>query len=333
MIIVSKVKIKRLKYRGFSLVELSVSLAIISMIVGSALSVAVTNDYATKKLETERKLDRIEEALAGFLAFNLRLPCPANGTTLISATTFGQEGTLTPAAGGVSVCPNQNFTAGAIRAGVVPVDTLQLPDDFMFDGWGRRITYVVDYKFVNNKITNTTCTNGSSICFVGSADSTANVEVRDVVNSARTTIGIYALISHGENGHGAFTKNGSATRLNGFTTGSPYKDATASAHELENAEFDNAGANTAYDDIFVMRDYTKVDDLSAAASARVYFDDIVRYKEKNLLVKEAGEVMLDDVCNTAETVVNNPSSNSCTGVVGEEDCEAFAIEIYQRCLK
>jgi len=332
MIIVSK-----LKSRGFSLVELAVSLAIIGMIVSSALSVAITNDASVKQSETERKLNIIEEALAGFLLLNQRLPCPANGQTAISDATFGQEGDMSTGANGGLVCPNRNFTSATgdtdVHAGVVPVDTLQLPDDFMFDGWGRRITYAVDYKFANNDATNLTCLNGSTNCFIGASANNATIEVQDASGTARTIRAVYILISHGENGHGAYTKNGGANRLNGFPAGNPYRDATASAHELENAEFSNAGADTAYDDVFVMRRPIRVDDKSADPDDRFYFDDIVRYKEKHLLAKEAGSVLYDEICNTAQSIVDSPGSNRCTGVNGEEDCESFAVEVYERCLK
>ncbi|MDA0781926.1 MAG: type II secretion system protein [Rickettsiales bacterium] len=321
------------KYRskGFSLVELGVSLAIIGMIVSSAMSVAITNDFDVKKNETEAKLNRIEEALAGYVSLNHRLPCPANGATTIANTAFGQEGVVGPSAA-PAICPNSNFTAGTWNnIGVVPVDTLQLPDDFMFDGWGRRFTYVVDRKYANNDVTNTSCPDTSTRCFVMSSDPTININQ----SSGRriTTNAVYALISHGENGHGAFTKNGSATRLNGFPVGNPYRDATASADEINNSHLSNAGAEGTHDEDYVVREYIRVDNKAAAAAARIYFDDILRYKEKHVLVKDAGAIIFDPICVTSGDIVDSPGNNQCTGASGEDDCESFAVEIYKRCLK
>jgi prepilin-type N-terminal cleavage/methylation domain-containing protein len=332
-------KMKDRKNHGFSLIELSVSLSIIGMIAASAISVAVTNDYYTKKAETEAKLDRIEEALAGFVQNNLRLPCPASGALDSGNANYGIEGTLTPAAGGVTSCPNRNFLSGTyINAGVVPMRTLQLPDDFMLDGWGRRITYVVDSHFTNNTTTNhngtiTQCNGPGAICFIDTPASSAGITVNDASGTSRTLVNgaVYVLLSHGENGHGAYTKNGSATRINAYTTGNPYRSAYAA--ELENSHLDNTGADTAYNATFILKDFTRVDDATAAAGSREYFDDIVRFRTKPQIVKAAGKVWYDSVCRTAAAIVSTPGSNDCTGAANEANCESTATEIYIRCLQ
>ena len=50
-------------------------------------------------------------------------------------------------------------------------------------------------------------------------------------------------------------------------------------------------------------------------------------------MKDAGAILFDPICVTAQNIVDNPGSNSCIGALGEDDCESFAIEIYKRCLK
>lgn len=312
---------------GFSLAEMSIAMVIVGFIAASAISVAITTDYTTKKNETESKLDRIEEALAGYVATNRRLPCPASGIVATTGTSFGTEGTPTS-----SECPNKDFTVAEVRAGVVPVTTLQLPDDFMFDGWGRRIDYIVDLRFANNSTTNTNCTD--TRCFIDAP--AGSITVNDVSGTALATTAVYVLLSHGENGHGAFPKPGSATnaRINGFPAGNPYRNATASANEFTNAKVDNAGATvTPYTATFVIRDYARNDDTTVAASARTYFDDQLRYKTKEQVVKSAGANIYNAICRTALAIINNPGSNDCTGATDYTQCETFASEVNSQCLQ
>jgi prepilin-type N-terminal cleavage/methylation domain-containing protein len=315
----------RAKNRGFSLVELSISLAIISMIAGSAISVAISSDSQIKKVETEAKLNRIEEAIAGFLQSNLRLPCPADGTLTTSNANFGLEGTPT-----TTDCPNKNFTNATVRGGVVPVRSLMLPDEFMFDGWGRRISYITSLSMVNNYTTNPAVNPAvicpSSNCF---ADGDGVLIINDGYGGNRMSIGVYVLMSHGENGHGAYPKNGGATRINGFPAGIPYRN--DSADELANAKFDNTGAATAYNGTFVMKDYVREDDVTDAH--REYFDDIIRFKNKSQVVMEAGALIYNSICTSAKNIIDGISSTSCGGAYSESKCESFASEIYARCLQ
>lgn len=313
------------RFKGFSLTELSVSIAIIAMIAGSALSVAITSDYATKKRETDAKLDRIEEALAGFFSINKRLPCPADGELPTTDADFGLEGVRGEA------CPNTNFNDGAnVFAGVVPIRTLQMPDDFMFDGWDRRIMYVVDYRFANNDTTVTPATDcdgdPADICFMDAAS--GSIIVDDASGNPRTSNAVYLLLSNGENGHGAYSKIGSATRIQAhYSTGAPnnylFSDV---ADEIENSHFSVSGANTSYDNVFVQKAFIKDE-------GGEYFDDMVRFREKDQIIIEAGETMYQSICRDAKTIIDNPGASSCTGAASESNCEDFASQINERCLQ
>lgn len=327
---------------GFSLVELSVVLVIIGSIAASALSVAVSNDYTTKRDETEAKMDRIEEALAGYVAANHRLPCPADGTLAVTNASFGVESVTGSNPQNCNVSLHNNVAApNRIFFGVVPVRTLQLPDEFMFDGWTRRIFYVVNNTFTNNELTNTNCNASgaaSDVCFRDVAAGT--IVVNDAAGTERTIAAnrpIYLLFSAGENGHGAWIKNGSATRINAFPAGNPYRNATASAAEFGNAEFSNAGAATAVGaayTTFVMRDPIRIDDGSASdgtSTTRTYFDDQVRYRTKAQVVAAAGGKIYEIVCKTALDLVNG-TTTTCSTATDPAQCMAFANEVISRCL-
>ncbi len=311
---------------GFSLTELSISLTIIAIIAGSALSVALTSNENAYKTQTLNKLDKIEKALAGFVILNHRLPCPANGVTDVNSSSFGSEGTVS-----TSSCPNANFISGNVFSGVVPVRTLNLPDDFMFDGWGHRITYAVDIQFANNNITNQSCDGTTSKkCFIETLEDKASITVNDAAGLPRTTHATYALISHGENGHGAFSKIGNKTRVNAYINGNPWRNNHFSG-ELENSHLSNSGNDEAYNNIFVAKDLIKDE-----ANLSEYFDDIVRFKTKSQIVQAssltgAKYLFYDSICRITADIINNPI-NDCSNAKSESDCTNFAIEIYNRCI-
>jgi prepilin-type N-terminal cleavage/methylation domain-containing protein len=317
---------------GFSLAEMSVVLMIIGVIASSAISVAISNDYNAKSSQTEEKLKQIDAALAGYLAINHRLPCPADGTLAITDANFGVEATNGAA---IPIC-NKNFKDGAdkIWGGVVPVATLQLPNDFMFDGWGNRIDYIVDFRFTIGD-TSASCTAvSSSVCFRDILDNSPAITVQDANLNTRTDFAVYVLLSHGANGHGAFPKPGSATtaRINGFPAGSPYRDATASANEFTNAKVDNTGTTTAYSTIFVMQDFVRNDNKTAAATARTYFDDQLHYRTKQQIVIAAGAKIYDPICKRAADIVNGLAT-TCSGAADPTQCQTFANEVNSRCLQ
>lgn len=310
--------------RGFSLTELSVSIAIIAMIAGAAISVAINSDESAKTTQTKSKLDRIQESLSGYLTANGRLPCPASGSLSIVSPSFATEGDRTPASGG-SICGQANFNNGVnTYSGAVPVRTLQLPDDFMFDGWGRRFTYVVDYRFANNTLTNTDCDGvNSNICFPDTIG--GEIIVQDASGANRLADAIYVLFSHGTNGHGAFNKIGSSTRINSYsnTSGNSYSFLS----ELENSHLNSSGANTTYNSTFVLKE--PIENEGAE-----YFDDIVRFETKPSIIKDSGILFFDSLCRQAKFISDNPLEiNSCTNAIDEDSCEVIAIIINQRCLQ
>jgi type II secretory pathway pseudopilin PulG len=95
------------------------------------------------------------------------------------------------------------LTFTSLAAGVVPTKTLGLPDDYMFDGYGRRMMYMVDIRATDK----TTCRNIQTTKTKGAIE----------IMTARSAISIFtddnvmwSLISYGKNGHGAFPMQGSS---------------------------------------------------------------------------------------------------------------------------
>jgi prepilin-type N-terminal cleavage/methylation domain-containing protein len=292
------------KQSGFSLVELSVTLAVIGVTLGGALTLATKKTEADKLAETETKMQAIADRLDAYLInASARFPCPADGSLAVTNASFGVEGA--PSASSATVgCSGSNFNSNGVYAGVVPTKTIWLADDMMLDGWGRRIDYIVDFNFANNSTTNTAPCDGSTvalhkICFKYTAN--GSITVNDSTGAARTTTAVYVLISHGKNGRGAWIATGSATRL----------AASTDAGEMSNAGND-AGS---FDTTFVQKDTDAT------------FDDIVTYRNKAQILDNANAVTDSDLCTAAAAYATN-----CVGATSVTVCNSLSTTIGNWCL-
>jgi len=129
--------------RGFTLAEMAMAVAILSLLLFAAMVPFSTQLDVRNIADTRRSMDSIREALLGFAQTNGRLPCPANGATRagsVDTTTWPTQ----IAAGAEQWDPvnNQCFTV----LGVVPWTTLGTPET---DSWGRRFTYRVAPAFAD----------------------------------------------------------------------------------------------------------------------------------------------------------------------------------------
>jgi len=118
---------------GFTLIEMAVSLIIITLLIGTLLVPLQTQVLQRKISDTQRTLDQTMEALYGYAAANGRLPCPA------SATSNGSE----DCAGTLNVA-NQIYNGffPAAMLGLSPADA----QGYLVDAWGlqqNRIRYSV----------------------------------------------------------------------------------------------------------------------------------------------------------------------------------------------
>lgn len=337
---------------GFSLTELSIALAIIAVILGSAVSVLITGDYQAKKIQTTSKMDRINEAVSSFLALYKRLPCPALPGVASTHNKFGDEIITSSYVEGTNEVFCQDgadtlsMNGDKITVGAVPVSTLGLPDGYIADGWGNRFLYVVDADFVLSESQNGNC--GYSVmtghCFA-LADETADADI--TVNGkggvAKTEDGIFVLVSYGPNGHGAYPGYGGTERISAYTEDSPYY--LDGSDELENAELTSSGTDnygtTTFDGIFVQSPLVDKRD-EADEEDRMYFDDFVLFRTKRQLIADidisSGDEfglapkLFDAACIFADEVLSNPSSNRCSGAADEGSCEKFAVALEERCL-
>jgi len=291
---------------GFTLLELAIVIAIIAVIVAGTLSMGNSMIGSAKLTNTNNKLDVIEKALMAYRLANDRLPCPADPTlTDIPANSakYGYEAgapgycaiaapdPINPNITGYTIPPHSNSGSPAyanntppaslaalgmsVAEGTLPVKVLGLPDDFQFDGWGRKFAYAVATA-MTTKATGTGAT-GNAPAFI-SYGAQANcgaitvqsgaMVVQNGVNThpSVTQVADYVLLSYGPNGHGGYLKSGVQ-----YFMGSTNQD------ELTNCHCSNNGPNNVnYKATYVQQDITQ----SNSSNAFTVFDDIVRYKER-----------------------------------------------------
>lgn len=263
--------------KGFTLLELSVVLVIIALVTGMALQAGVSVVSTARLTATQQKMAAIDQALLQYRTVNGRLPCPGDLTLTTTAANFGYEAGSstgsaivvgTGACTGAGMLPQANFTGSGVTntsataaEGALPALTLGLPADFMVDGWGNRLRYAVDVSMTANGAFGNTpigCTAGA-------------ITINDANNNARSTSSIYALLSHGANGHGAYTSNGSIVNAG-----------SANVKELVNCHCSSTGATTTSTGVQTSNSATYVQASPSIdpSNALDNFDDIVSFKER-----------------------------------------------------
>lgn len=246
---------------GFSLTEMAVVLGIVATVMGVTVTVGMVR-LDTQKIETtDSRLAMIEDALRVFAERNLRLPCPADGELPKTDANYGVEADTPGTCTGGAVAAN--FNSGNAVGGVLPVKALNLPSEMMYDAWGRRFSYAADKRY--------TATDAFSKYKRSSAGLNGlEVTVKQGALSNVISNAIYVLVSHGQNGHGAFFD----------TFDAPYKlDVSATnTDELDNASVDGAFADD-FDNVFVVREA-----FEDPSNINERFDDLVRFKSRSELV-------------------------------------------------
>ena len=225
---------------GFSLVELAIVLIISGIVMKFGLQALAAYTEQGQREATVTRMAAIEEALVLFAQRNRRLPCPADGTKPVTDQNAGVEQPNPVVTGDTTTCQAAN------QYSVVPWRTLGISSqDVANDAWGRRITYRV-FSGANGLTRNRTQPAGSldglnmTDCKASATDNTAlnaaacppaspfrtpaafiqgkGLRVQDgsanwlrhedtaIVNAGGAA---FVLISHGKDGRGAYTREGS----------------------------------------------------------------------------------------------------------------------------
>lgn len=243
--------VHRLK-AGFTLLEITVVLLVASVVLTGLLPLLLETMQGNRTETTMTRLAAIERSLQA-VAFNDGLPCPASMTDRVDAASFGRE-----LSAGLGSCNHgvAGWPAGDIKGGMIPTKTLLLPDEYAFDGWGRRFSYHVDEDLTDPAVFNDPLSNG-------------DIVVNDRTGTPRTNAASYVVISHGQNGHGGYLLS-NALNVSG----------SVNNEEHVNCVCDNTGATdtTSYGTFFQSMYY-----LATPGSADTAFDDITQFKTQSLL--------------------------------------------------
>lgn len=271
---------------GFTLIEIAVVIVILSLLLAMIAGIATAMLGQQRREATRQRLAGVETAIALFVSQNLRLPCPANGAIAGTDANAGLEQISAPGLPTFSTCA----VAGAANSqagGVVPWRTLGLSEQDVTDGWGNRLTYRVATHFITAPAMNmtycdpggtktgpealavpggycdSTCTASTfptSCTMPSEVTKTRGLEVRNLAGSRimdpaapPNTGAAYVVVSHGENGAGAYSNLGVLQGAAGTDAGT---------EEAKNA------ANLAVQPYYV-------DDFASYAAGTGHFDDFV----------------------------------------------------------
>jgi prepilin-type N-terminal cleavage/methylation domain-containing protein len=309
------------KKQGFSLIELSISMAIIGALLASGLTVFNGSASLNKKIDTQRRMQIIEKAIASFVNIYNRLPCPGNIALTNSDVNSGLEycnisGYSYQVTSFPTYPTNYMGNSDYVKIGSLPYVALKLPKEYISDAWGNNFIYAVTLSMAG------TGNNYGTSSTVYSLETTnmGLIKVSDAQGTTRSNNAAYVLMSTGANGYGGYPR-ASSTR----------KAAPTDSKELSN--------------------YNAVCATSSANCANFYaleqnstFDDIVHFKQKWQIVKEAGAVLSNDNCITAKTIINTNEilkagvnyDYSCTNRALDAKCpiffSSFMYKIRELCL-
>ena len=142
------------KLKAFSLIEMSLVLAIMGVVAGMSLPMLIENRVTQKRAKATENSNIIITALGAYAAANHELPCPA-----------------TKESGGVAgACSAANVSS---CYGYVPYKSLGISKSSATDGFGHLIRYAVEPIYTDNKRFDST-------------DDTHNISVLDIKSETVT---------------------------------------------------------------------------------------------------------------------------------------------------
>lgn len=269
------VKNKKTSQQGFTLIELSIVLLVVSILTSTLLQFIAEQSKERSFSVTNDKLEQIDAALIAHLNAHGYLPCPAKRGTALESSDFGVATNCLSAVDADVIEVTSDTVEENVRIGDLPTRNLGLPDDFMFDAWQRRITYAVvvdlakeEYAY-NDYVTD----QENGVIQILDAGSFQIPQAPATCSSDTSTCPViaYLFLSHGSDGKGAYN------RIGGL-----YDNACGASLDSENCDYIDPDEDHIFVDSFI-------NDGEVVAK---YFDDIVIWKENRLARRQANIYVL-----------------------------------------
>ncbi|MDZ7829064.1 MAG: prepilin-type N-terminal cleavage/methylation domain-containing protein [Halofilum sp. (in: g-proteobacteria)] len=166
---------------GFSLIELAVVLVIVGLLVGGGIAALNSATQQTRRIEAERQLQHVRNALYGYAMSEGRLPCPD--------TTYPPDGT--------------EDCGGGAEGGAVP--WTELGGLGRRDPWGSPLRYRVDRN--SPDFADPAADQNNPAFGIGPTEN-GSITVRDADNSNITTDSPAVVVSYGPQGSQIWTDSG-----------------------------------------------------------------------------------------------------------------------------
>lgn len=203
--------------RGFSLLEVSVVLIVIGLLIVPII--VMYNQYIKSRQigQTRSAISMVDSALIKYVAKFGRYPIPSDPNIPMGAAGFGQSAVppagpwplCTNPSGGVVCRTNVNTFGGAeVLIGAVPFAEIGIPFNSSLDGYGARFTYAV----TSSLTVTATYNEGAGAIEVrnnaGVSRYFSDILPADGTDDLTVPRSHAIIISHGEDGRGAFTLGG-----------------------------------------------------------------------------------------------------------------------------
>lgn len=316
---------RRVRQSGFSLIELAIVLVIIMSVLtlgmGALNSLMTSSSYS----ETKGRQARIKDALIAYYGAHKRMPCPAWGSATPDMRGVEQQ------ASGACVVDPVATPAPPPGFGVVPYVTLGLGRDVAEDGWGNLMSYQVYFQNAGTcpgtrvDWTTSACfgsgKKGGLWVYDGGLHATdpppEGRAIYDTHPPATDSRAVVVIVSHGKNGFGAWTRQGTQN----------IQPPTSSCEERMNSDRSALGAGCSLPGpavpvpqptvatTFIIGERPENDDVVANLTA----DDVIQRLAKQGDILSATAQMIEDkykiissseiaVSSTCLPTVTSPSS-------------------------